>query len=159
MSKPFTLDWDLYDHLISFLEKTLGSSGWQNLEFGRMRHSPDDDTIVGLTVNGLKSFPGDEDPKVELRLSLVATKDGDSLVLQGFEMHRKGTVFGYLLPQEFLKHYGKEPHPRLKFPVILKTPPQPEYWVVNKGVNLQALLESYDKLARLMGYPTMFTTR
>ncbi|MCH7641460.1 hypothetical protein IID22_04660, partial [Patescibacteria group bacterium] len=110
----------------------------------KMRAAPDDNSVVGLTIRALKSIPGDEDPKIKINLNLKATEEGQGMYLGDFELSREGGVYGFVLPSEFLYHHGKNKNPFHTGLKTLKEATREGLWIVNSGVNLQALFENYD---------------
>jgi hypothetical protein len=154
MSKPLPLEfYNLYDGCKWFLERLMYASGWINIQSIPVEGNPKKKgEIVGLTINAVKYL---EKVRIPLRLSFLAVSDGKEMALWDFHVGTSMVLLDVLNPYVYLQHIGKGClRNSSKAPGIQ---PEPENWVVTNPNNIQALLEGYDKLARLLGYPVMFT--
>jgi hypothetical protein len=109
--------------------------------------------VVGVSFNALKKHKTPDGSRLGFVVSFVAGPDGDNMLLREFNIYRSSGVSDeFLKGSTFLQHYGKKLY-------LLGGERVGDCWVVSNGSSVQALLEGYDKLARLLAYPVLFSAK
>lgn len=136
---------------IFFLFKNLFRSEWSNVSYNEEK------TRSGHCVKlKLIKFLPLRDPEgegaVEIGLQLTFGKELQFLVIEEAETFSRGIQVLTLV--DFLRHHGK----RLASRPNDFVKPGDDVWVVTSAKNMEAFFVGYDNLARLLGFPTLFTS-